>query len=78
MYAIFGYRKPVTCAVIISVQTVIISVRTVIISVGEYSCNSQTSVGSFPTLLVAFLCNRLTVETKSLAKRRETQPSLMT
>ena len=47
----------------------------VIISVGEYSCNSQTSVGSFSTLLVAFLCNRLTVETKSLAKRRETQPS---
>ena len=47
----------------------------VIISVGEYSCNSQTSVGSFSTLLVAFLCHRLTVETKSLVKCRETQLS---
>ena len=44
----------------------------VIISVGEYSCNSQTSVG---TLLVAFLCHRLTIETKCLVKRSETQLS---
>ena len=51
-------------------------------SVGECSCNSQTtSEGSESTLLVAkaifiaCLCHRLTAETKSPVKCRETQPS---
>ena len=45
-------------------------------SVGEYKCNFQTmSEGSESTLLVARLSHRLTAETKSQVKYRETQPS---